>query len=145
MEEYLRDLDENLIYKCYEKKDNIYYIYCETNTQCFKHPTLDIVTDKVKDRYIRRIADLPFCGTPVKIVVTCKRFVFYDLNESYREKLNFLSDDYTRSRRTKRLDNYILDVANNGSSNATEKTLKRNGVDISDTSINRLIKKKPIK
>lgn len=147
MEEYLKGLDENLIYKYCEKVDNTYYIYCETNTQCFKHPTLDLVTYNVKDRYVRKIDDLSFCGSFVKLVVTCKRFAFYDLNETYSEKLDFVSDYNQRSRRTKRLDEYVLDVANNGNSNATEKTLKRNGVNISDTTINRLIlsKKKPAK
>lgn len=144
MEEYLKGLDENLIYKNYEKRDNTYYIYCETNTQRFKHPTLDLVSDKVKDRYIRKIDDLPFGGNSVKLIITCKRFVFYDLNESYSETLNFVSDYYKLGRRTKRLDNYILDVANNGSSHAVEKTLKRNGVNTSDTTIDRLILKKNI-
>lgn len=142
MKEYLKELDRNLIYKKHELKNGIYYIYCETNTKEFKHPTKNIYTKSIKDRYKRVIDDIPFCGKQVKLVLTVKRFAFYDLKEEYREDLVFLSDKYIRNRRTERLENYILDIANNGSSNATEKTLKRNGVKISDTSINRLIKKK---
>lgn len=142
MKEYLKELDKNLIYKKHELKDGIYYIYCETNTKKFKHPTKNIYTKSVKDRYTRIIDDIPFCRKQVKLVLTVKRFAFYDLKEEYREDLDFLSNNYIRNRRTERLEEYILDIANNGSSNATEKTLKRNGVKISDTSINRLIKKK---
>ena len=74
-----------------------------------------------------------------------KIFIFYNLEDeknSFVEPLDFLSDNYERSRRTKRLEKYILDVSNLGSSISAEKTLKRNGVKISDTSINRMIKKK---
>ena len=78
------------------------------------------------------------------MVIKVKIFAFYNLKDEkneYVETLDFLSDNYQRSRRTKRLEEYILDVSNLGSSIAAEKTLKRNGVKISDTSINRLIKK----
>lgn len=144
MKEYIKSLDKNLKYIRHELIDDTYYVYCETKTKKFKHPTKDITTKSIKHRYQRKINDISFCGKKVVIVLTVKVFAFYKLKDEkneFVEKLDFISDKYERSRRTKRLEEYILDVANNGSANEVEKTLKRNGVKISDTSINRLIKK----
>lgn len=144
MEEYIRTLDANLEYKGYELKDDVYYVHCESTTTTFKHPTKELYTSSIKMRYKRKIADIAFNGIQTKIVLNVKVFKFKNLNDEkneFAEKFDFISDTYKVNKRTKRLEQYILDLANNGSSNRTEKTLKRNGVNISDTTINRLIKK----
>jgi hypothetical protein len=145
MEEYIRALDANLEYKGYELKDDVYYVYCESTSTTFKHPTEELYTNNIKTRYKRKIDDIAFNGKQTKIILTVKVFKFKNLNagkNEFAEKFDFISDTYKVNKRTKRLEQYILDLANNGSSNRTEKTLKRNGVNISDTTINRLIKKK---
>ncbi len=147
MKEYIKELDSNLKYMRYELKDDTYYIYCETKTKKFKHPNKNITTKSVKHRYDRLVDDIPFNGKKVKLVINVKVFAFYKLKgekNQFVETLDFVSENYKRSRRTKRLENYILDVSNLGSAISAEKTLKRNGVKISDTSINRMIKKKRV-
>lgn len=144
MEEYIKNLDSNLMYISHEFINDTYYVYCKTKTNRLKHPTKDITTESVKHRYSRNIQDIPFSGKKVIIVLEVKVFKFNKIKgekNEYVEPLNFMSDKFKRSRRTKRLEQFILDVSNNGSAIATEKTLKRNGIKISDTSINRLIKK----
>lgn len=144
MKEYIKGLSSNLKYIRHELRNNTYYVYCETKTKKINHPEKNIMTKSIKHRYSRNVDDISFNGKKVKLVINVKVFVFYDLkNEKnmFVEPLEFLSDNYQRSRRTKRLEEYILDVSNLGSSISAEKTLKRNGVKISDTSINRMIKK----
>jgi len=144
MKEYLKELSKNLKYIKYELKDNTYYVYCETKTKKFKHPEKNLITKSIKHRYSRIVDDIPFNGKKVKLIIVVKVFAFYNLkNEKsqFVESLDFISDKYKRSRRTKRLEEYILDIANLGSAISAEKTLKRNGIKISDTSINRMIKK----
>lgn len=145
MKEFIREFKEELRYVRYELKDGIYYIYCETKSKTFKHPEKNIITRSVKDTYTKTIDDLPFNNTPVKLVVKMKIFAFYDLKNErkyFTEKLNFLSENNKRFQRTKRLEKYILDTAATTSSNAAEKMLKKHGVNISDTTINRMILKK---
>lgn len=147
MKEYIQELSKNLRYIKHELKNDTYYVYCVTKTKKMKHPEKDIFTKSVKHRYNRKVDDISFNGKKVKLIINVKIFIFNNLNDkknSFVEPLDFLSDNYQRSRRTKRLEKYILDVANLGSAIASEKTLKRNGIKISDTSINRLIKKNEI-
>lgn len=144
MKEYIKTLDKNLKYIKHELIDDVYYIYCETKTKEFKHPEKNIKTKSIKHRYTRNVDDIPFNGKKVRLIIKVKVFLFRNIKDEknqFVENLCFLSDDYQRSRRTKRLENFILDIANNGSAISTEKTLKRNGVKISDTSINRMFKK----
>ena len=145
MKEYVKELSKNLKYIKHELKDDTYYVYCETKTKKFKHPEKNITTKSVKHRYDRSVDDIAYNGKKVKLIINVKVFIFRNLKDEkneFVEPLEFLSDKYERSRRTKRLEEYILDVSNLGSSISAEKTLKRNGVKISDTSINRMIKKK---
>ena len=144
MKEYLKELSNNLKYIRHELIDNTYYIYCETKTKKFKHPEKNIITKSIKHKYSRKVQDISFNNKKVVLIIEVKVFVFYNLKDEkneFVENLDFVSDNYQRSRRTKRLEEYILDVSNLGSAVSAEKTLKRNGVKISDTSINRLIKK----
>jgi len=145
MKEYIKSLDENLKYIKHEEKKEAIYIYCETKTKKIKHPTKNIETKSIKHRYDRIIDDLPFANKKIKLVLKVKVFNFRKLPNKENlmvETLAFLSEKYQRSKRTKRLEKYILDIANNGSSISTEKTLNRLGVKISDTTLNRMIKKK---
>ena len=145
MKEYVKTLSNNLKYINHELINDVYYIYCETKTKEFKHPEKNIKTKSIKHRYTRNVDDIPFNEKKVRLIIKVKVFLFRNItNEKnqFVENLDFLSEDYQRSRRTKRLENFILDIANNGSAISTEKTLNRNGVKISDTSINRMFKKK---
>lgn len=145
MKEYIKALSKNLKYLGHELKDDTYYVYCETKTKKFNHPNKNISTKSVKHRYTRAVDDISFNEKKVKLIVKVKIFKFRNLTDEkneFVEPLDFISENFERARRTKRLEEYILDISNNGSAIASEKTLKRNGVSISDTSINRIIKKK---
>lgn len=145
MKELISDFKDELVYKRYEFRDGTYYVYCETKSKSFKHPEKNIITTSVKCVYNKTIDDLPFNDKPVKLIVKVKIYAFYDLeNEKkyFTEKLSFISENYEKFQRTKRLEKYILDAAASTSSNAAEKILKKHGVKISDTSINRMILKK---
>lgn len=148
MKEFIKDFKDELRYVRYELKDEIYYIYCETKSKKFKHPDKDIITSSIKDTYNKTVDDLPFNNIPVKLVIKMKIYAFYNLTNErkyFKEQLSFLSDQNKGFRRTKRLEKYILDTAATTSSNAAEKMLKMHGINISDTTINRMILKKNLK
>lgn len=148
MKEFIKDFKDELRYVRYELKDGIYYIYCETKSKKFKHPDKDIITSSIKDTYNKTVDDLPFNNIPVKLVIKMKIYAFYNLTNErkyFKEQLSFLSDQNKGFRRTKRLEKYILDTAATTSSNAAEKMLKMHGINISDTTINRMILKKNLK
>lgn len=148
MKEFIKDFKDELRYVRYELKDGIYYIYCETKSKTFKHPDKDIITSSKKDTYNKTVDDLPFNNIPVKLVIKMKIYAFYNLTNErkyFTEQLSFLSDQNKGFHRTKRLEKYILDTAATTSSNAAEKMLKKHGINISDTTINRMILKKNLK
>lgn len=148
MKEFIKDFKDELRYVRYELKDGIYYIYCETKSKKFKHPDKDIITSSIRDTYNKTVDDLPFNNIPVKLVIKMKIYAFYNLTNErkyFKEQLSFLSDQNKGFRRTKRLEKYILDTAATTSSNAAEKMLKMHGINISDTTINRMILKKNLK
>ena len=145
MEEIVKELSENLEYIKYELKDNKYYIYCKTKTREFKHPTKEIITNKIKTKYTKKVYDLPIAGKLVILIIEAKVFYFPQLKgekNQFAEQLDFLDTNNKINYKTKRLTEYILDICHNTSAISAEKTLKRNGIKISDTTINRLIKKK---
>ena len=128
MQEFLNELSLDLNYIKHETKDGIYHIYCESkNTE--KKP--------VHARQERVVRDLPFGGKEVMLHIISKRY-YSDDGSTYAEDFDFLN--YT-GRRTQRMDDKIIESNMEGSVVGTERTLKKLGINISDTTIIRLLKK----
>lgn len=146
MEEYVRDYLDELNYINYEFKEGVYSIYCETKSTSMKNSTTNVITKSVKDRKKRTVYDIPFNNYPVKLIITIKLYSFKNENGkkySIREPLSFIADKKRDS--TQRLYDYILNSAASQSSHSTELVLRKQGIKISDTTIDRMIKKKHMK
>ena len=130
MQEYLEGLKGNLIYIKHLYKDNTLHIYCETETD----PKI-----KVHERQERVVKDLPFGEYKVELHILSKRFY---VNEKSRktisETFDFINDT---GRRTKRLDDKIIEINKETNTIGAERLLRENFADVSGTTILRMIKK----
>jgi hypothetical protein len=99
------------------------------------------MSEKVNCRYKRILKDLPFGGKKVTLVVWFNNYFCGNSeckHRTFSESVAFAEPFATR---TKRLDKQIIAFASNGSGIGTERCLKQNYADVSDTTINRILKK----
>lgn len=133
MKSYLNQLDESLIFIRSEINNKTMIIYCE-----FK-PDLD---RKVHSRQISIIKDIPYGSYKVELHLLVKKFFNIDDNSSNlttSEKPSFLGSS---KRRTKRLDDLIIETCKEMSAIGCERFIKNNIADVSDSTILRMLKKK---
>jgi transposase len=141
MEEFLRLLDESLRLLSFEYKSDVLIIQCETKRAERVCPYCGIVSDKVHSRYVRKIKDLPFGGVKVILMVSANKYFCQSVEcgrKTFSERLLFLQPF---SRITKRLNNFVLENAINTNAMSAEKFIRKNTAQLSDTTINRIIKK----
>lgn len=130
MQEYLEGLEGNLIYIKHLYKDKILHIYCETKTD---------LKIKVHARQERVVKDLPFGEYKVELHILSKRFyVSEESRKTISETFNFINDT---GRRTKRLDDKIIEINKETNTIGAERLLRENFADVSDTTILRILKK----
>ena len=136
MEEYLKELDENLVFIKKVKKDNVLLIYCESK----QHHKL-----KVHTRHERKVKDIPYGEHQVELRIISKRYFNDDLEseiQTITEKFDFINET---GRRTKRLDDKIIELNTGTSVIGNERFLRKNYANISDTSILRILKKRALR
>ena len=132
MQDYLKQLDPNLLYIRHEIQDNLMSIYCETK------PLKDRPVHSRKERVIK---DIPYGKYKVELHLITKKYFNLDPKAktlTTAEKHGFLN---STKRRTKRLDELILKLCSEMSTIGCERLIRDSIADVSDTSILRLIKK----
>lgn len=130
MQEYLDGLNGNLIYIKHHYENKILHIYCETKTD---------KKIKVHERQERTVKDLPFGEYKVILHIISKRFYKSENGrKTVSEKFNFINKT---GRRTKRLEDKIIEINKETNTIGAERLLKENFADISDTTILRILKK----
>lgn len=135
MDEYLKLLNEKLKLLSYKKEEDTLHIYCEMEKEENK---------KVHERYERVVDDLPFGEFKVKLHIRARRYEKNDNNNASDkktevEKLDFLNNS---GRRTKRLENKMEIILQENSFSSAERLIKEVYVNISDTTLLRIFKKK---
>lgn len=132
MELFLKDLDYNLKYINSVIKGNTIWIYCETEIDA---------TRKVHSRQERIVKDIPYGKYKTELHIISKKY-FNSLPEenglTSAEKFTFINSS---GRRTKRLDNLLMNLHKETSAIGLERIIKDSIVDISDTTILRILKK----
>lgn len=132
MIDYLRNLDSKLLYIKHTIEDGIMKITCETA------PTED---RPVHSRQERIVKDLPLGEYKVELHILAKKY-FNDNPSSKKqtiaETFDFVS---ARGRRTKRLDRRLLQMTGEMSTIGLERLVRKQFVDVSDTTILRIVKK----
>lgn len=133
MEKFLKQLDENLIFIKSEIEGKTIKLYCE-----FKYN----INNKVHSRQMSVIKDVPFGNYMVELHLLIKKFFNTDINSeklTISEKPLFLGSS---KRRTKRLDDLIIETCKEMSAIGCERFIRNNIADVSDSTILRMIKKK---
>ncbi len=134
MQEYLEGLNGNLKYIKHQYKGKILHIYCETEID---------KNIRVHERQERTVKDLPFGEYKVILHIMSKRFYKSENNrKTVSEKFDFINET---GRRTKRLENKIIEINKETNTIGAERLLKENFADISDTTILRILKKTNMK
>lgn len=134
MQQYLNQLSNNLIYIKHEIIDNKISLFCETKVN---------INMRVHSRKIRVVQDIPYGNYKVELHIITKKYFSTDKTGKLTtaEKYDFLG--YT-GRRTKRLEDYLLNMSKEMSAIGVERTIKKNIADVSDTVILRILKKNEI-
>ncbi len=132
MQKYLDLLDTNLIFIKSERIDDTFKIYCESKTDDYR---------KIHSRKFRVIRDINYDNLKVKLHILNKKYFNEDpfsTKLTTSKKFKFIN---TTGRRTKRLDEYILNLCAETSVIGCERIIKNKIADVSDSSILRLLKK----
>jgi hypothetical protein len=142
MDEFLANLCEKLKYVSHEyEADDSVKIFCRMDGGIAVCPYCGQSSDKVNKRYKRVLKDSPFGDKKVTLIVKFNSY-FCKNDEcshfSFAETVGFAEPFATR---TKRLEKQILEAAIGSSGIGAERYLRRNVATVSDTTINRIIKK----
>jgi len=142
MNEYLNGLSNSLEYMSHEHiGDDAIIITCRVKRGGAVCPYCGRESGKANCRYKRKLKDLPFGDKKVTLIVWFNNYFCANSecsHKTFAESVDFVSPF---SVRTKRLDGQIITFASNGSGIGTERCMKRNYANVSDTTINRILKK----
>lgn len=142
MEDLIKLLDKNLDVDTYEVIDDEIFIYTKSTRTEASCPYCNYSSDKVHSTYTREFKDLPISGKKSNIILKNRKFFCNNSDCKYKtfaETFDFLG---FKAKRTKRLEEYIMNVSQNTTSLAAEKLLKKNVVKIGKSSICNLLKKR---
>ena len=141
MDEIIKLLDASLDYVSHEIKDDIMFIMVESNRKELPCPYCGVPSSKVHSRYLRKFQDMPIQGKKVVIILDNRKMFCINpecTNKTFAENFSFLPK---KAKRTKRLENEILEISLHCSSIAASKLLANGIADIGKTAICRLLKK----
>ncbi len=142
MEDLIKLLDENLEVNTYEVIDDEIFIYTKSTRTEATCPYCGHSSNKVHSFYTREFNDLPILGKKSNIILKNRKFFCNNSECKYKtfaETFDFLG---FKAKKTKRLEEYIINISQNTSSLAAEKLLKKNVVKIGKNSICNLLKKR---
>ncbi len=132
MQIYLNSLDSNLIFIKSEITKDVFKIYCELKPD---------INKKVHSRKVRVIKDIPYNNLKVELHILTKKYFNEDPSSNQLTASEILEFVNSTGRRTKRLDEYIINLCKEMSAIGCERIIKNKIADVSDSSILRLIKK----
>lgn len=141
MTELVKILDGNLEYLNHRIEDNTIYIYVVSINKEAVCPYCGSKSNKIHSRYLREFQDLPISSNKTIIILKSKKF--FCLNNdcsktTFAEQFKFISH---KSKKTKRLENKIIDISKNMSSIAASKLLADNIANVSKSTICNILKK----
>lgn len=145
MNKFIELLDDNLEYISHDIIGDTIYINVKSNKEFVVCPFCGNKSSRCHSTYIKTFQDLPIQNKKV-IIVLNNRKMFCDNpkcnHTTFGESFDFIGH---KSKKTKRLIDYIIDLSCNMSSVAAQNYLRKNGVNVSKSTICNFIKKKNIK
>lgn len=142
IQEIIKELDENLRVERTEKIDGILHLYCIVDKPTAKCTYCGQESTKIHSRYVRTVWDLPIQNDQVKLVITVPKYFCYN-NDCHHKTFAYAFDFIeTNSIRTKRLNEYICQVALKNSSIDAKNQISSSHVPVSTNTVLRILKKK---
>lgn len=141
MEALIQLLDKNLILEKYEIIEDTIYIYVKSKNSEAICPYCNTSSNKVHSYYEKSFQDLPIQGKKTKIILKNRKMFCKNpecSKKTFAERFEFISN---KSKKTKRLENEILNVSKNVSSITASKILKKNIANVSKSTICNILKK----
>lgn len=141
MEEFIKQISEDLIYVSHYIKDDIYYIRVRSKEEYKVCPFCHQESNNVHTRYIRKVQDLPIGDK--KVILELETYKLKCKNDNCKSKVFSSRFSYIgkNSLKTKRLEDKILEVSSNLSSIKASNYLKDNIAVVCKSSICNMIKK----
>ena len=141
MNNIIKLLDVNLKYLDHTIKEDTIYISVESILESTICPFCGTLSSKRHSSYQKSFQDLPIQGKKVEIIIN-NRKMFCDNKDcnhtTFAERFSFIN---YKSKKTKRLENEIIQLSLNCSSIVAAKHLNKNTVKIGKSTVCNLLKK----
>jgi len=142
MDEIVKMLDENLEYVIHKIIGDTIFINVVSNRDSVICPYCGTHSSKIHSHYERSFQDLPIQGKKVKIILTNRKFFCNKPDcehTTFAESFDFLK---FKAKKTKRLENEIINISMNVSSLTATDFLKESVADVGKSTICNLLKKR---
>ncbi len=142
MDELIKLLDKNLEYINHEVIEDTIYIKIKSTKEKAYCPDCNTVSKRIHSRYQRSFQDLPISGKKSVIILNNRKFFCknQDCNRrTFSEKFDFIED---KAKKTKRLENEIINLSKNMSSISASKLLKENIATVGKSTVCNIFKKR---
>lgn len=142
MDEFIKLLDKDLQYLSHNIIDDTIYIYVTSTRNEVICPFCGHKSSKTHSTYERRFQDLPIQGKKVQIIIQNRKMFCdnVDCNHTtFAERFDWLAN---KSKKTKRLEDEIVQISLNCSSTAAANFLSKNAVAVGKSTICNLLKKR---
>lgn len=141
MDELIKILDKNLTYLSHEILGDTIYIKVVSNRETFICPHCKRESQKIHSHYIKTFQDLPIQDKKVVIILDNRKFFCENKECSTTTFSETFSCIEFKSKKSKRLVEYISNTSMKLSTIDASKVLKKNGINISKSTIHNLLKK----
>lgn len=141
MDEFVKLLDQNLDYVSHEFINGTIYINVVSNKEEVRCTFCGKPSTKVHSHYKRSFQDLPMQGKKVVVVIDNRKMFCHNpecQNTTFAETFDFLSH---KGKKTKRLENEIINISANVSSVAAAEILQGSVANVGKSTICNLLKK----
>lgn len=141
MDDLIKLLDKNLDYVSHEIVEDTMYIKVASNRKIFTCPHCNTECKRIHSHYIKTFQDLPIQDKKVIIILDNRKF-FCENNECSNKTFSETFDciDF-KSKKSKRLIEYIINTSMKLSTIDASKVLEKNGVRVSKSTVHNLLKK----
>lgn len=142
MDDLVKLLDENLEYIDHKIIEDTIYINVKSSKVEAYCPECNTASKRIHSRYQRSFQDLPISGKKIVIILNNRKFFCnnQDCNKkTFSEKSNFIED---KAKKTKRLEDEIINLSKNMSSISASKLLRENIATVGKSTVCNILKKR---
>jgi transposase len=141
MNEIIKLLDKNLEYVSHKIIGDTIFINVVSNREDVICPSCGEPSSKVHSHYERSFQDLPIQGKKVRVILSNRKMLCCNPecdHTTFAESFNFLK---FKAKKTKRLENEIINISMNVSSLTATDILRNSVADVGKSTICNLLKK----